>query len=287
MTSAKPFKDSCAMQASSRRMASQRTHVLYAVLLSAVLSGCVSPPTTQRAPEPSAPAPSTAPSPTEIEKIPDAVPKPEPRSAKGNPPFYDVLGKRYFVMADAAGYVERGIASWYGPGFHDALTSNGERYDMYAMTAAHTTLPLPTHVQVTNLKNGRSVVVRVNDRGPFKHGRIIDLSYTAASKLDMLRDGTAFVEVRALTSLATPAAPPAGSPIFVQAGAFSTQANASALLERLRTQGVKNGFVKQDAVDGRELYRVRIGPIPSVPEFDRLLQRLKSLGIPDARLASD
>ena len=275
------------MQASSRRMASPRVNVLYALMLSGLLGGCVTAPTTQRSPEPSAPAPSTAPSPAEIEKIPDAVPKPETRSAKGNPPFYDVLGKRYFVMADAAGYVERGIASWYGPGFHDALTSNGERYDMYAMTAAHTTLPLPTHVQVTNLKNGRSVVVRVNDRGPFKHGRIIDLSYTAASKLDMLRDGTAFVEVRALTSLATPSAPSAGSPIFVQAGAFSTQANAAALLERLRTQGVKNGFVKQDAVDGRELYRVRIGPIPSVPEFDRLVQRLKSLGVPDARLASD
>src|SRR5688500_17744838 len=117
MTSAKPFKDSCAMQASSRRMASHRTHLLYVVLLSAVLGGCVSAPTTPRSPEPSAPAPSTAPSPTEIEKIPDAVPKPEPRSAKGNPPFYNVLGKRYFVMADAAGYVERGIASWYGPGF--------------------------------------------------------------------------------------------------------------------------------------------------------------------------
>lgn len=271
------------MQASSRPMARIRSHIAFALLLSALLGGCVSAPTPQSPPAPSAPAPS----PSEIEKIPDAVPKAEPRSAKGNPAFYDVLGKRYFVMADAAGYVERGIASWYGPGFHDALTSNGERYDMYAMTAAHTTLPLPTHVQVTNLKNGRSVIVRVNDRGPFKHGRIIDLSYTAASKLDMLRDGTAFVEVRALTSLATPTTPPAGSPIFVQAGAFSTQANATALLERLRVQGVKNGFVKQDALQGRELYRVRIGPIPSVPEFDRLVERLKSLGIPDARLASD
>ena len=271
------------MQASSPRRLPVRFHVLHALLVSVLLGGCATTPTTQR---PTAP-PASAPSPSEVETIPDAVPKQEPRSAKGNPPFYDVLGKRYFVMADAAGYVERGIASWYGPGFHDALTSNGERYDMYAMTAAHTTLPLPTHVQVTNLKNGRSVVVRVNDRGPFKHGRIIDLSYTAASKLDMLRDGTTFVEVRALTSLATPTAPPAGSPIFVQAGAFSTQANATALLERLRAQGVKSGFVKEDEVDGRELYRVRIGPIPSVPEFDRLVQRLRSFGIHDARLASD
>lgn len=270
------------MRASSRRMR-HSTSVLHALLVSALLAGCVSAPAPQSSPTPPAPTPS----PSEVEKIPDAVPKPEPRSAKGNPPFYDVLGKRYFVMADAAGYVERGIASWYGPGFHDALTSNGERYDMYAMTAAHTSLPLPTHVQVTNLKNGRSVVVRVNDRGPFKHGRIIDLSYTAASKLDMLREGTAFVEVRALTSLTTPPTPAAGSPIFVQAGAFNTQANANALLERLRAQGVKNAFVKQDEVSGRELYRVRIGPVPSVPEFDRLVQRLKSLGISDARLASD
>src|SRR5690606_39437484 len=126
-----------------------------------------------RPPPPTAPAPS----PVEIEKIPAPVPRAEPRSAKGNPPFYEVLGKRYFVLEDSAGYVERGIASWYGPGFHSSSTSNGERYDMYAMTAAHKTLPLPCYVQVTNLRNGKSVVVRVNDRGPFKDGRIIDLSY--------------------------------------------------------------------------------------------------------------
>jgi rare lipoprotein A len=257
-----------------------------AATLTAFLSGCVSPRASH--PPPTSPASRVpAPVPNEIEKVPDATPRQEPRSAKGNPPFYDVLGKRYFVMADAAGYVERGIASWYGPGFHEAATSNGERYDMYAMTAAHKTLPLPTYVQVTNLKNGRSIVVRVNDRGPFKEGRIIDLSYTAASKLDMLRAGTEFVEVRALTSLATPTAPAAGSGIFVQAGAFSAESNAMELLERLRTKGVQNGFVRQDDVDGRKLYRLRIGPIPSVPEFDRVVQRLKSLGVPDARLAAD
>lgn len=250
-------------------------------IIGAYLAGCAS--------SPSQPAPSTppvsAPLPGEVDKIPDAVPRPEPRSARGNPPFYEVFGKRYFVMSDAAGYVERGIASWYGPGFHEALTSNGERYDMYAMTAAHTTLPLPTYVRVTNLKNGRSVVVRVNDRGPFKAGRIIDLSYTAASKLDMLRDGTTFVEVRALTSLEPAPTPAAGSPIYVQAGAFGSEANASQLVERLKSNGVKNGAVRADEVDGRKLYRVRIGPVPSVPEFDRLLARLKTLGIADARLA--
>jgi rare lipoprotein A len=248
----------------------------------AALAGCASSPSV------TPPATSSAPPPTpaEIEQIPDPVPQLEPRSARGNPPFYEVFGKRYFVMKDAAGYVERGIASWYGPGFHAASTSNGERYDMYAMTAAHKTLPLPTYVQVTNLRNGRSVVVRVNDRGPFKEGRIIDLSYTAAAKLDMLRDGTAFVEVRALTPQ-QPAAPAQAVPIYIQAGAFGSEANALSLVERLRTNGVDNGFVRRDEVNGRTLYRVRVGPLPDVGEFDRLVARLKSLGIADAQLAAD
>ncbi len=128
----------------------------------------------------------------------DAIPKPEPKSRYGNPPFYDVFGKRYYVLSSSADYVERGVASWYGPGFHQVKTSTGEVYDMYAMSAAHRTLPLPAYVRVTNLQNGRSVVVRVNDRGPFVGNRIIDLSYTAAAKLDMLRDGTAMVEVRSI-----------------------------------------------------------------------------------------
>jgi rare lipoprotein A len=198
------------------------------------------------------------------------------------------MRKRYFVMATASGYVERGVASWYGPGFHAANTSNGEPYDMYAMTAAHKTLPLPSYVRVTNLQNGRSVTLRVNDRGPFKDGRIIDLSYSAAAKLDILRAGTAFVEVRALTSgeTATAAAAPA-EPLFVQAGAFGTQANASKLLTQLRAQGIGNSFVREDRVSGKPMFRVRIGPIPSVPEFDRLIARLKTLGVADARLALD
>ena len=131
--------------------------------------------------------------------IPDAVPRAEPRGRRGNPPFYEVFGKRYYVMAESDGWVERGTASWYGPGFHAASTSLGERYDMYAMTAAHKTLPIPCYAEVTNLRNGRKVVVRINDRGPFVGDRIIDLSYTAAAKLDMLLAGTAPVEVRVLT----------------------------------------------------------------------------------------
>jgi rare lipoprotein A len=244
------------------------------------LAGCATAPT----PPPVAP-------PADVSAIPEPVPRVEPRSTRGNPPFYEVLGKRYFVLASAEGYEERGVASWYGPGFHAAYTSNGERYDMYAMTAAHKTLPLPSYVQVTNLKNGKSVVVRVNDRGPFKDGRIIDMSYTAAAKLDMVRDGTTFVEVRALTPGApvssSISAPPAPAPLFVQAGAFSSEANASRLLAQLRSQGVEKGFVRADEVSGKALYRVRIGPIPSVGEFDRVIERLRSLGVPDARLASD
>lgn len=222
------------------------------------------------------------------------MPRAEPRSAKGNPPFYSVFGKRYHVLPTAAGYVERGVASWYGPGFHAAKTSNGEPYDMYAMTAAHKTLPLPAYVQVTHLGNGRSVILRVNDRGPFKDGRIIDLSYTAASKLGILKAGTAFVEVRALTpdqmtpgATTTTEAAPKPSALFVQAGAFGTEANAAKLNGQLRAQGITNSFVRQDQLNGQPLYRVRVGPIPSVPEFDRVLARLKALGVADARLAAD
>ena len=118
----------------------------------------------------------------------DAKPKSEPLSKRGNMPSYEVFGKRYYTMKSAKGYVERGIASWYGSKFHGRKTSNGETYDMHAMTAAHTRLPLPTYVRVTNLENGRSTVVRVNDRGPFKKNRIIDLSYAAATKLGMIAD---------------------------------------------------------------------------------------------------
>ena len=129
----------------------------------------------------------------------DADPRPEPRSKYGNGPVYEVFGEQYTVLPSGDGYRERGVASWYGKKFHGRLTSNREPYDMYAMTAAHKTLPLPTYVRVRNLRNDRSVVVRVNDRGPFVHNRIIDLSYAAALKLDMVQDGTSLVEVTAIT----------------------------------------------------------------------------------------
>jgi rare lipoprotein A len=274
------------MPASNR---TRRRALRWPLLALLVLAGCVSAP--PRQPSPPAPLPEPtlpAPPPPDLASIPEPTPRLEPRSRRGNPPFYEVLGKRYFVLASADGYHERGVASWYGPGFHAAQTSNGERYDMYAMTAAHKTLPLPSYVQVTNLTNGRTVLVRVNDRGPFKDGRIIDLSYSAAHKLDMLRAGTAFVEVKALTPGKDSAPASAGAtPLYVQAGAFSTQANADRLLAQLRSQGFVKSFVREDRVENKPLYRVRIGPIPTVPEFDRLLARLKKLGVADARLALD
>jgi rare lipoprotein A len=143
--------------------------------------------------------------------VPEPVPHAEPRSASGNPPFYQVAGHRYIVLASAAGYRERGVASWYGPDFHGLKTATGERYDMFAMTAAHKTLPIPCYARVTNLSNGRSVLVRINDRGPFVANRIIDLSYTAASRLDMIRNGTAFVDVEVIS----PASPSSGTELPV------------------------------------------------------------------------
>ena len=235
--------------------------------------------------------PAVAPPPAAVESAPDAIPRREPRSAHGNPPVYSVLGKRYYVLATADGYLERGVASWYGPTFHGESTSNGEKYDMYAMTAAHKTLPLPTYARVTNLKNGRSVTVRINDRGPFVSNRLIDLSYSAAAKLDMLKEGTTLVEVRALTidepdnlTRSAQAPPPT---LYVQAGAFADQSNAQRVLERLRSGGLTNAFILSPPDGKPPLYRVRLGPIASVPEFDQLAGRLKALGFPDARLAND
>lgn len=135
----------------------------------------------------------------DFDSIPDAVPRAEPKSPYGNPVSYEVFGQRYYPLESSLGYQARGTASWYGPQFHGKRASIGEPYDMYAMTAAHKTLPLPSYARVTNLENGRSIVVRVNDRGPFHGDRLIDLSYVAAGKLRLLGPGTAPVEVRALS----------------------------------------------------------------------------------------
>jgi rare lipoprotein A len=211
----------------------------------------------------------------------------EPRAKYGNPPFYDVDGRRYVVLPSAAGYVEEGIASWYGPDFHGGRTATGETYDMNAMTGAHPTLPLPTWVRVTNLDNGRSVVVRLNDRGPFARDRIIDLSRAAAERLDMIRAGTARVEVRSLAAGApAPAAADApGAAYWAQAGAFGSRENAEALAARLRDAGIAGVAVIEALVDGRSLFRVRAGPAATLAEFDELVGRLRAAGAADARLA--
>jgi rare lipoprotein A len=283
----------------------------YAAALALLLAACQSaPPSREKRAPPTQYVPAQPPSTAQIippippESVPDAIPRSEPKSRYGNPPFYVVFGKRYYVLAASVGYVERGVASWYGPGFHEERTSTGEPYDMFGMTAAHKTLPLPAFVRVTNLQNGRSVVVRVNDRGPFVGNRIIDLSYTAAAKLDMLRNGTAIVEVRAidpsmpaeaLTAAAVnpPVATPTGLPaiaaggLYIQAGAFSDPSNADRLMAKLRSGGFNNVFVRQNTLAGRTLFRVRIGPVPDVAEFDRIVTALEVAGVNDAHLALD
>ncbi|MCC7462196.1 MAG: septal ring lytic transglycosylase RlpA family protein [Gammaproteobacteria bacterium] len=255
-----------------------------------------------RPPRPSPPATRLPPARPDAAPVPDAVPRAEPRSARGNPAFYVVAGKRYVVLPSAAGYLERGVASWYGPDFHGKRTASGEDYDMYAMTAAHKTLPVPCYARITNLANGRSIVVRINDRGPFVGNRIIDLSYSAAARLDMLRNGTAFVEVRTVgpgetgtvaasgtispavaAATAAPVTPPG---LYIQVGAFADAGNAQRLLERLQAAGLTQAFIAS-RVRGDRLARVRLGPLASVAEFDTLNARLVSLGYGEARLAQD
>jgi rare lipoprotein A len=266
------------------------------------LAACGTSPTKPSAPQPgpkpSVPERSTPPPPpADIASIPDAVPRVEPRSNRGNPVSYEVFGKRYFLLPTAEGYKERGVASWYGPDFHSRPTSSGEPYDMYAMTAAHKTLPIPVFARVTNLSNGRSVVVRINDRGPFVGNRIIDLSYTAAHKLDMTRAGTAFVEVEVITpgSLpevsrdlgAQPAPPLVATPprLYLQAGAFGVAGNAQQVATRLRDAGIANVSVREPQ-GSQNLFRVRVGPVADVATFDLLEAQLARLGI-DALLVTE
>ncbi len=238
----------------------------------------------------------------------DPTPRPEPRSRYGNGPIYEVLGETYRVMDSSSGYKERGVASWYGEKFHGRLTSNREPYDMYAMTAAHKTLPLPTYVKVRNLRNDRTIIVRVNDRGPFVHNRIIDLSYAAALKLDMVRDGTSLVEVTAITfndvppgdrpvRIVEPADAPAADgrstppdaqqhDIFVQVGAFGDRANAERRRAVLLSGGIGGAFIFADEAATPPIYRVRIGPIRGVDDYDALVLKLEALGISDPYLVA-
>jgi rare lipoprotein A len=216
-------------------------------------------------------------------EVPDAVPRSEPLHRFANRP-YEVFGRQYVPLTEVRTFEQRGVASWYGKKFHGQKTSSGERYDMYAMTAAHPTLPIPSYAQVTNLQNGRSVVVRVNDRGPFLRDRVIDLSYAGAWKLGYVQAGHAQVAVRAivpgespLVAVAQPAAapdpangvvaaaaaaPPPEAPsgtVYLQLGAFSAEASAESMRERLQRQldwvGERIEVLASDA-----LYKLQLGP---------------------------
>jgi rare lipoprotein A len=230
----------------------------------------------------------------DVSAIPDASPRNDPRSASGNKP-YTVFGKMYYPLKDAGGYSERGIASWYGKKFHGKKTSSGEAYDMYAMTAAHKTLPLPSYVRVRNLNNGRSVTLRVNDRGPFLDNRLIDLSYAAASRLGIVGSGTGIVEVVGVSAdqpdsggmTAQAPAPamaedPAQPRLYLQVGAFASRDNAENLRLQLERAEFKPVQVQVASQDQATLYRVRIGPLASVHASDSLAQRIAGYGIANA-----
>lgn len=215
-------------------------------------------------------------------RIPNATPKVEPLSRIGNKPSYTVFGKRYYVLKSSYGYDERGIASWYGTKFHSHHTSNGERYNMLSMTAAHKTLPLPTYVEVTNLRNHKKVVVKVNDRGPFESNRLIDLSYVAAKKLGMLGHGTTYVEVKSIDPrdlsryremMAKNNHTNKG--LYIQIGAFKTRANA----EHFRQQLTGSIAAPMRITRPQSLYRVEVGPIDNVANARRLQRQLKFMGV--------
>ena len=220
--------------------------------------------------------------------IDDAVPKDEPQSKYGNPDSYVVNGKRYYTMNSAAGFRERGIASWYGSKFHGRNTSSGEVYDMYKMTAAHKSVPLPTYVEVRNLENNRTAIVKVNDRGPFHDNRVIDLSYAAALKLDFAEKGTTFVEVRAVDTSGVATAPlvagaaPAiatNAGIYLQVGAFKDRHNAVRLHQQVGKYVGESVHIREIAQANGALYRVQIGPIANVNVADTIVQALTHIGI--------
>lgn len=233
-----------------------------------VLSSCSSPPKKKAEVQDGAPL-----KPKDIAHIKDAVPKFEHKSRYGNPSSYEVFGKKYHVMDSSEGFKEKGIASWYGTKFHGKRTSSGEPYDLYGMTAAHKSLPLPTYVKVKNLKNGKTVIVKVNDRGPFVDDRIIDLSYTAAKKLGVFEYGTAPVEITAInpkkwTTTNAPVEdinqPSRLDPIYLQLGAFQDNQNAQQLATKALPLAKKNNVsvkIQETVSGGSRWHKVQIGPV--------------------------
>ena len=250
-----------------------------------------------------------------VSHVADAVPRVEPKSRYGNPESYVVLGKRYHTLTSNTGYRERGVASWYGTKFHGHRTSSGESYDMYKMSAAHKSLPLPTYARVTNLRNDKSVIVKINDRGPFHDNRLIDLSYAAASRLGILGEGTGLVEVEAINpdqpeqrapklqpqphrlaskpktdvSVAPPSVKTNAEPLlYLQVGAFQSRSNAERLKSRLTTTAPeKKLHISEASANQQRVYRVRIGPLDSVESADQLAQSLLQHGIESPRVVID
>ncbi len=230
-----------------------------------------------------------------VNKIPNAVPKAESLSKRGNPKSYVIFGRRYYVMKSARGYHARGIASWYGMKFHRFQTANGDIYNLAGMTAAHKTLPLPTYLQVTNLRNGKKIIVKVNDRGPFVGNRLIDLSYAAAKKLDMTGTGTAPVTIRAITpgitrlalasnsshkktSVASLRAHSKNQP-YIHLGLFKQreQAQKMALLVKHWTRSQVK--VEKTPIHKRFYYRVVVGPLPNTKSTQQLHHQLQLAGL--------
>jgi rare lipoprotein A len=210
----------------------------------------------------------------DVSRIPNAKPKIEAKSKYGNPYTYTVYGKHYYVLPSSKNYHATGIASWYGMKFHHQLTSNHEIYDVYKMTAAHKTLPIPSYVKVTNLENGKQVIVRINDRGPFKKNRLIDLSYAAAKKLDIIAHGTGLVHVDAINlnnqNVATPQ-------IYLQTGAFSHIDNAKHMQQQINNNVTK--LCKIIPNTNNHLYLVKIGPIKNATVAHNITVKLASIGI--------
>jgi len=259
------------------------------ILLTSLISGCGSWPSIFEKSRAGDGAPAGG---INVSNIRDAIPRAEPRSRSGNPRKYTVLGRTYRVMQDSRGFSEQGVASWYGTKFHGRRTSSGETYDMYAMTAAHKSLPLPTYVQVTNMQNGRQVIVKVNDRGPFHDNRIIDLSYAAATKLGITGGGTGLVEIHALdptrgqprpvrNNLALPGR---DADLYLQVGAFTDQNNAERLSQRLQNDMNRPVRIQTAVGYDQTLYRVQVGPMKNVEQADTTSMHLAQLGIRDMRL---
>ncbi len=214
------------------------------------------------------------------DEVVDAIPQADPILRFGNVSPYVIDGVTYYVLEDYRDYREQGTASWYGAKFSGHKTSNGELYDLYQPSAAHKTLPIPSYARVTNLDNGKSIVVRVNDRGPFHSDRIIDLSYAAAVKLGYMEQGTAQVEVEVMEVVGVEDRrdPLYGNYRYLQLGAFGREASAQTLVEALTPLLTAEVFVSAVESDGTLLYRVRVGPVDDKSHLLAVQQQLQDSG---------